>query len=528
MSSTEKKQYIKFVLLTASIILIGVIILMLYNYFVDPYNYFRKSNYDGSIDHSQYYMTKHVLDADYDCYIVGGSNSAVIDPFLIQKYTGYNTYSFTYPRSDIYSSYQYINYLIDNTSPKCIILHLSGFEFFSRVNEEEEYYAVPAVVNGSRVDQLLENLRFLTKKPFSKVGENAMRKIDDGRMDWMGLSGESNKSIVKYYDISFGSMTHSFDDYISDRILNFYDKALQNLHNDKKASSPNLTIMQENLNYLKEIKNKCDSNNVELIIIKGAMFNITRYRENEYCCDFLLHLADITNYYAFDMMSSINTNPYNFYDPEHYSNAIADEEIKYIFEGNVQEQDFGYYVTKDNVMDYVSRKKEDYQKLVEEYENTGTLSYGSFEDEGNITSRYVVSKLAAATGNPVLLMPKQNVYHKEYDAGNEKFFYWMKNDGSFLIYNNEDTTIKCDFTCSFSNYDESTHTMTLLINEEKFDSINIDSHYEGYSTSLNLQPGFNVLQFDSDSENYSVEDNARQVAIRIISPTVKAEDKGDN
>lgn len=526
MSKTEKKRYIKFVLLTASIILAGIIILMLYNYFSDPYNYFRRNDYDGTIDYSQYYMTKHVLDADYDCYIVGGSNSAVIDTFLMQKYTGYSTYLCNYPIHDIYSSYRYINYLIDNASPKCIVLHLSGFELFSHTDQEEEICEVPAIVDGSWVDRFLETLRFLTKKPFDKLGVNTIHKLDDGRLDWMGTSSDDGQLMVNYYKIDSGSMSHSFDDYVSEKILNNYDERLQNLYKEKQNVSPDLIAMEENLHYIREIKNKCDSNNVKLIVIKGAMFNTLRYRENEYCCDFLLHLADITDYYAFDTMSPINTNPYNFYDPDHYSNAIADEEIKFIF-GEGTQQDFGCHVTKDNVMDYVSKKKDDYKKITEEYENTGTIAYGSFEDEGNITSGDVISRLANAAGTPVLLMPKENVYYKEYEEGNENFFYWMKNDGSFLIYNNESIAIRCDFTCSFSNYDGNAHMMAMAVNGEQFDQINIDSHYEGYSTSLNLQPGFNVLRFVSDSDNYSA-DNEWQVAVRIISPTVKAEDKGDN
>ena len=347
--------------------LFGIFGLMLYNYVKDPYGYFSDESYDGGMEYMHYFKAKNVLLEDYDAFIVGGSNSGALSTDLVNYYTGYNTYSFSFNLGRYEPYYMYIKYLIENTDVKCIFLHLSNIEMYSKfVKRDTVVDRIPAIVTPNKLDDIIEPLSFLTKTPGKEV--LITRKcLPNGQIDWSMQKKE--------YD-------YSPDEYVQEHVLNYYGwwcAQWMKLELEQE-------IIDENIQYMKDIKKMCDDANVELIVMIGANFTSNRYKfECNAYYDYLEKVVEITDVYDFSGFTEINANPYNFYDYEHYNNIVADEELHFIFGNSTLTQEFGYHLTRDNITEYLIERKRDYVDMMKEYEETGEIKYGSYDDMSNIS-----------------------------------------------------------------------------------------------------------------------------------------------
>lgn len=348
---------------------LGIVSLGLYNYVVDPYQYF-KNSFDNNLKwgYSQYYKVNYILKHpdEYNSFIIGGSNSGVLDPELIDRYNdGYNTYSLCFARGNWYNYYDYTKFLIDNTDVKQIILHLSSGEFkYSRESVVSDYGGkVPAIATNDGLGILKELKTFLTKA----VGDNPLYDktitvSENGKLDWsmnVDLYNENPDDYVK---------TYVFSGYLGSRDLKMYG-------------------IDECIQLFEEIKELCDENDVKLIVINGACFTSKRYYKfecNQYY-DYLERLTDITDIWDFSGITAINANPYNFFDNSHYNYEIANAEIKFIFDDLEIDQEFGVHLTKDNILDYLYDRKLKFNQMLEELDETGTISYGDYDDPSRLT-----------------------------------------------------------------------------------------------------------------------------------------------
>lgn len=345
----------------------GMILVMVYNYISDPYSYFEKE-YSSEKVEQQYYKCRKVGNSDYNCYIIGGSNSGSINPDLISDYTGYNCFSMTFSKGNCYNYCEYARYLVEDCNAECIVLHLSSTEcIYEGDKNADELVRSPKWITGNKFDTLTETMSFLTKKPFTKVPVDNHKLFENGMYDWTYYEN-IYKQDPKYY------------------VDNYVVPGYQDCVNDLSETSIDSDIVEDNLMYIEKIKKLCDENDVELIVINGAAFIQKRYQFecNDYY-DYLERLTKIVDVWDFSGFTEINKNPYNFYDREHYSYDVADEEIKFVFGDSNLNQDFGVHLTQENIVEYLVERKLDLKENLKELEDTGTIKYNDFDDKSNIT-----------------------------------------------------------------------------------------------------------------------------------------------
>lgn len=350
--------------------IMGTVCLGLYNYFVDPFNYF-KNEYTGVWSCSQYYKTKHILNNPnkYNCFVIGGSNSGVLDPERIEKYTGYKTYSMSFEAGNWNNYYYNIKFLINHTNVKCIVLHLSSTEmYFTDDLVSSESRRTAALTKDSWYENVKEAAFFMSRGiRLQKAGEGSLLSIKtNGMVEWgriLELFNENPEEFVQEY------------------ILNDYS--------DKISQLECVTVDKEKinnaLNYAKEIKKLCDDNRVKLIVINGPVF-ISKRADFE--CDayyeYLQQLINIFDIYDFSDVNEINANPYNYYDSTHYNNLYGNKVVDDVF-GQGKQELGGKKLNMQNIESYIQERKNKFETLLQEYRTMGTIKYNSYNSDSRIT-----------------------------------------------------------------------------------------------------------------------------------------------
>ncbi|MCI6086956.1 MAG: hypothetical protein MR711_12080 [Selenomonas sp.] len=106
----------------------------------------------------------------------------------------------------------------------------------------------------------------------------------------------------------------------------------------------------ETLEAMRQIKNICDENNIELIVFINPIEHRTYEATNlDEFNDFKQGLAKIMPYYDFSGLNRITTDDYYYYEPSHYRPIVGDMIIHRIFDmPKDAETDFGKYVEQAN------------------------------------------------------------------------------------------------------------------------------------------------------------------------------------
>ena len=348
------------------------------NYFVDPFGYFafQSGDYD-KIDFpvDTTYMQRelkleHVLhfSDNYDAYLLGGSKAGTYRPEKLQELDGYRYYNLYETGGSFYEYYLETKFLIENASPQKIIINISGGEVrFLLRDQKDVTYKLPAVLTGE--SKLLEIFDFLSKdigESFSRLKE----RLTETKYYELTSTGERNLS--RYYE----RVEKDWESFTQKYVLADFDAHMKTLFTKPRRAA----YLDESLEYLRQIKNMCDQNGVELMVLVSPSF-IGEMSEHEstYYREFLVDMALITDYWDFSGYHDIDMNPYNFYNEGHFYYEIADLVIDTI-NGTDSYPGFGVYVTKDNVIEHVEQRAADYERLQQEYLETGTIQLQGMED----------------------------------------------------------------------------------------------------------------------------------------------------
>ena len=327
----KSKQWL---LLFFAIVFVGTAAFMAVNYQIDDTGYFAVEHGDETVDANGYtraakckYLRKYA--DDYNAVVLGGSKAGVLSTERLSEYTGKNYYNF-YVAYGCFSDYlTYASWLIDTVGIDEITLHLSSIEvqMFDR-SQVNEIYEVPAFVNGNAGDILLENLKYIKKYVMPRYKQNLELLFEKG------------------------------------------------------VEEP---AMEANVEAFQELKALCDEKGVTLKVVIGPTFlaEIFKFESEDYYT-YLRHLVDVTDIWDFSGFTPENLNPYNFINEGHYKNVVADAMVDTMY-GKGSRENFGILLTKDNIDEYIQNRRESYQKLKKEYEETGTVQLQTKEDESYIS-----------------------------------------------------------------------------------------------------------------------------------------------
>lgn len=368
------------------------------NYKIDPLGYWASNR--GKWDHcstsynamsSRQVKSNYILrkGSQYEAVVFGGSNAGTIDPELIEQITGYKTYNYWNSNGDSQDYLELTKFCIKQMPKlKQVIVQISNEEFHAA--EKIPALKLPYYVTGeSPIKEKLsyifinpyENVRLWIKKHHSRPNTVAEQTwIPKENLHLLGVEEclTNGKVALFYHQVP--------DDLMYDYVVN---KTKMGGSDDLKSATKVLFEETErdfktfnvSIENLKKIKELCDANDVELTVFVGACFINKKARfEGEQYYEWLKQLADITPFWDFSGFFDANLNPFNFYNAFHYNYETADEIIKIIY-GKKQNQDFGFYVTRQNVFDYIESRRLSFARLKQEYEQTGTVHLFGKDDK---------------------------------------------------------------------------------------------------------------------------------------------------
>ena len=351
------------------------------NYFVDPFGYFtfQSGDYDDidfPVDTS--YMQRelkaeHVLhfSDNYDAYLLGGSKAGTYRPAKLQELDGYRYYNMFEIGGSFYEYYLETQFLLEHANPKKIILSISGGEV--RVEERDQSdvtYQIPAIMSGE--SKFLEMFDFISKDIGESLDRLKQRKERESREKYYEMPSTGERNMELYYE----RVETDWENYTTRYVLEEFDQHMRTLFKAPRRAP----YIDEGLEYLRLIKELCDENGVELLVIVSPSFiGELSIFESIYYWEYLVDISMITDYWDFSGYNDIVLNPYNFYNEGHFYYETADLVIDTI-NGTDSYPGFGVYVTRENVMEHVEQRKADYERLQQEYLETGTIQLQGMED----------------------------------------------------------------------------------------------------------------------------------------------------
>ena len=357
------------------------------NYLLNRDGYFSKSDYGQANDFNAHLVTRNAkisyIKKNPDLFtgfIIGGSRAMILDPEIISRYTGLAFYNMGFSLGFQEDYERTINFLIENTQAKHIILQLHGEEETFLKNSPERWAE-------------LKNLYVFDSRPMSKLME----------LKTVLLRNIATSSVISYLiNIIFGKSPAVFrfnengyvsnsqmddPDYfrtVDEKIIPVFKSTYRNIFRDKNSlyMSPDTKLIYDSL---KRIKMNCMLKGITLTIVlaPSSPFVLSRNESPDYW-EYLRNIAMISSFYNFNGYSSYNFNPYNFIDDNHYRKEMADKMLRIIFGKEEAEDDWGIYLSPENIEAYLERRKAAYYRLKKEYEETGNIPLGHVNGPGFI------------------------------------------------------------------------------------------------------------------------------------------------
>lgn len=344
-------------------IVIGGVCLM--NFIIDPSGFFRPKYGLEKIPDGSQRRTKPSFIASnpekFSCIIIGGSNAEFLRTKTVQELTGQTCFN-SYVTSGFFGDYLCLVDFYTKTMPNLneIILNISNNEIeFEHNTKKFDHLAMPIYL--CKKIELSPLLKSLSKIPSIKTIIYSLRKNPKQGTSSDTESGEQPHDEV--YD----------EEQMKKAVLeangDFHDR-IQNLCTTEKRNFP---YLKQSLAELQEIKNICDSRGIKLTVMIGAVFISKKewFESNEFY-DWLREISQITEFYDFSGFNEINLNPYNFFDANHFNKNLGDKMLRIIY-GAEEFQNFGEKITQENIESCLERRRADYEKVKEEFKNTGTI-----------------------------------------------------------------------------------------------------------------------------------------------------------
>jgi hypothetical protein len=361
-------------LLFGGICILAMVFIIAVNYFLDTYGYFSSLPYGQSGSHRAAVIKakmRYIRENPnmYTGFIVGGSRTGALDPLLVSEYTGLPFYNLCFPQGYQEMYEDIINFLVENTPVKQIILQLSGQEiglYYGTVNAPKSYaleFGIPSLMADLKTNLLAGCTRNLLNFVLKK-------QIFDPKVQKNGM--------IEYIE-RYSPAERANLGFVEKNVLPYFQNNYRGIFADKKDNFPLLDFVPDSL---ERIKRKCLRYDVKLVIIvaPSAVVSLADIESPVYY-GFLQSLSRIADFYNFNGLSKYNLNPYNFVDDAHYRREMGDKMLNIIFNKEPPaDDDWGLLLTPDNIDEYLDRRKETYAKLKTIYEESGAMMLGTISD----------------------------------------------------------------------------------------------------------------------------------------------------
>lgn len=347
-------DYKKFFYKLIYTILIILILITSVNYYFDFYAVLsqNKNIYYESIN-DRYAKMKYVLNNPnkYDIYIWGSSRIQKADPNILGK-RAYNMGASAGSPEDCLHD---LRILIKNkVNIKKVYLALDNFSY--KNNHEYDLTSFNRIPYN---ENLFADLDYLSKVLFKEIDFHKIKGyigLTDYRLEKTYLKTTGHLEVPEYVE---KKIDDNAEEYVEDRKFLVASSADDvNEHISKTVS------------IIKEISKLCYDNNIEFEFFFNPV-HITSYLEDdiENSNKFKKEIVKINNFYDFNNINFISKNNIFWYETSH-PRALICNLILCKVSGNILyniPEDFGVYITKENIDDYCKKYKNDREKFTSNY-----------------------------------------------------------------------------------------------------------------------------------------------------------------
>ena len=323
----------------------SVIAILAFNVIEDPFGVFGDEWYSYNETNNprvakiEYLKKNH---EKYDSYVIGCSSTSSYPVAELNKYMDAKFYNMIMYGADMLDVEQTVYYLTNNYEVKNIFLNVyiaNGYYYDYEPNKMTD--SMHYLADGS------SKLKFYSKYLFANP-QYAYAKFCAKRND---------RYLAESFDV-FDEETGAYDkrkrdaEHITD--MAEYYKAYP-IFADYPKTEYHITKAKETGGSLLRIKEFCDEKGVNLIVANAPIYyDYFNCIPKEEVKEFYKTLADNIDFWDFSV-SSVSLEPRYFYDETHFRNDVGRMALAKIFgDSSVYvPEDFGTYVTKDNVSDYV-------------------------------------------------------------------------------------------------------------------------------------------------------------------------------
>ena len=338
---SSKKWFVMFIL-TVLLLVTGIAGL---NILVDPFGAFG----DRVMKWYEYDFTKNPRVAkiaymdqhkdEYDSFIVGSSSTSSFPVEQLDKYMNAKFYNLFMYGADMYDVKQTTQYIINNYKVKNLVLNL-GFINAMRYKVESDPYTGSLHYKTEQSSQFDFYKRYLFANPSYAVEKLRAYKND---------SYLQNK--YKVFEVSTGAYDKSVRDIENIQGTEEYLEKYPVFKNYPKDRHK-LASIDELIADVALIKELCDKNNINLLVLFPPMYN--EYVQNfspEELKEVYTGLAEITDFWDFST-NSLTSDYRFFYDSTHFRNAMGKMALAKIFDDNevYKPDDIGVLVTSENAV----------------------------------------------------------------------------------------------------------------------------------------------------------------------------------
>ena len=364
----------------ATAVVLGAAVLG-FNWLVDPFGVFSHK----ALEWPSYEMTMNPRTAkitylkehheEYDSYILGCSSVSSFPTDALNTYFDAKFYNMIAYGADMLDVEQQAFYLVENYEVKNLVVSVY-IDNAMNYNEEADplAYAMPPETTGENPLSFYAKYLFMDPRhSLDKLEAMAQDTYLTQTFDVFDASdGAYDKKVRDAEPI--GNM----DAYLESYPVFANYPALSNQTNEEAITGT--------LESLTRIKHLCEENGVQLTVVTAPVY--ADYLASfpwEQVADFYTRLAEVTDYWDFSY-SSVSFEPRYFYDETHFRECVGDMALARMFgdERVYIPEDFGAFVTADNVAEHVGQMAQAEPLPLEDYTTqVPVLMYHHISEKGN-------------------------------------------------------------------------------------------------------------------------------------------------
>lgn len=317
---------------------------------VDPFGVFG----DKFFDWYDYDMTQNTRAAkiayinghheEYDSYVIGTSKALSLSCDKLNGYSDARFYNLAFPDGNDDGVYEAASYLIENFTVKNILL-VAEPQNAQDIYDDSNNLNVRAHCDADGSSKLSFYLSYLFCNPSYAIDKikawQSRGYLVSPEAEYNAKTGEYNE---QRRDIEPISVT---DEYMARDGEKFPDSPEQE------------TVMHisETIDKIRRLKNLCEQKGTRLTVMLAPQYQseFLSYPA-EQRQDFWRSLAEVTDFWDFSGLNSVNCDPRYFYDFKHFRRSVGDMALARVFGDDdcLLPEDFGVHVTKDTVGQRVS------------------------------------------------------------------------------------------------------------------------------------------------------------------------------